>query len=113
VLGSPLEERARRLDERRVQELSGISRAIDVYWTRQAGLPASLDQLRTETGAMVSVTDPVTSAPYEFRTLDEQKYELCASFESESRDSERLPGAGFWTHRVGRQCFQRAAENVR
>jgi hypothetical protein len=113
VLGSPLEERARRLDERRVQDLSGISQAIDVYWTRQSGLPASLDQLRTETGATVSVTDPVTSAPYEFRTLDERKYELCAVFEGESRDSERLLSAGFWTHRAGRQCFERAAENVR
>ena len=113
VLGSPLEERARRLDERRVQDLSGISQAIDVYWTRQSSLPSSLNQLREETGATVTMNDPVTSAPYEFRTLDEQKYELCASFEGESRDSERLLGAGFWTHRAGRQCFERNPVTVR
>jgi hypothetical protein len=113
LLGSPVEERARRLDDRRVQDLSGISQAIDVYWTRQSGLPASLDRLRTETGANVSVNDPVTNAPYEFRMLDGPKYELCASFEGASRDSERGFDAGFWTHRAGRQCFQRDARSVR
>jgi hypothetical protein len=113
VLGSPLEERARRIDERRVQDLSGIAQAIDVYWTRQSGLPASLDQLRTETGANVRVNDPGTRAPYEYRLMEEGKYELCASFEGASRDSERGFDAGFWTHRAGRQCFQREARNVR
>ena len=113
LLGSPSEERARRLDERRVQDLSGIASAIDVYWTRQSGLPSSLDQLRTETGADVTVGDPVTGAPYEFRSLDRGEYELCASFAGESRDSGRGLDAGFWTHRAGRQCFQRAAKDVR
>jgi hypothetical protein len=113
VLGSPEEERARRIDERRVQDLSGIAQAIDVYWTRQSGLPTSLDQLRTETGANVSVTDRLTGAPYEFRALDGGKYELCATFEGESGDSEGRLSAGFWSHRAGRQCFQRDARNVR
>ena len=113
LLGSPSEERARRLDERRVQDLSGISQAIDVYWTRQSNVPSSLDQLRSETGANITVTDPLTNAPYEFRLLEEGKYELCASFEGDSRESEGRFGAGFWTHRAGRQCFQRGASSVR
>ena len=113
LLGAPSEERARRLDERRVQDLSGVSQAIDLYWTRQSSLPATLEQLRSETGANVTVTDPVTNAPYEFRFLEEGKYELCASFEGESRESEGRLDAGFWTHRAGRQCFQRDARTIR
>jgi hypothetical protein len=113
LLGSPSEERTRRLDERRVQDLSGISQAIDVYWTRQSALPSSLDQLRAETGANVSVSDPVTDARYEFRPIDSDRYELCAIFEGESRDSERGGAAGFWSHRAGRQCFQRETTEVR
>ena len=112
LLGSPLEERARRLDDRRVQDLSGIAQAVDLYWTRESRMPASLDQLRSVTGAGITVADPSTGALYEYRQLDDGKYELCASFEGESRDSNRLDN-GFWTHRAGRQCFQRAPQNVR
>ncbi len=113
LLGSPLEERARRLDERRVEDLSGISQAIDVYWTRQSSLPASLDRLRPETGANVTIVDPVRGAPYEYRLLEGGKYELCASFEGESRETAGRLNAAFWTHRAGRQCFERVAESVR
>ena len=113
VLGSPLDERARRLDERRVEDLSGISQAIDVYWTRQSTLPASLDRLRPETGANVTVGDPVTGAPYEYRTVEGGKYELCATFEGESRETAGRPTAGFWTHLAGRQCFEREAKAIR
>ena len=113
LLGSPAEERARRLDERRVQDLSGIARAVDVYWTRNTRLPASLEALRTETGANITIADPAADMAYEFRPLEGERYELCAVFEGESRDSDRGFDAGFWLHRAGRQCFQRAAESVR
>jgi hypothetical protein len=113
LLGSPAEERARRLDGRRVQDLSEISRAVDVYWTRRASLPATLQALRAETGADTTVTDPGTNAPYEFRAVEGPKYELCAVFEAESGASDREVGAAFWSHRSGRQCFERDAANVR
>jgi hypothetical protein len=113
LLGAPAEERARRLDERRVQDLSGIARATDVYWTRTSRLPASLDELRRETGAEVLSTDPASGAPYQFRALDGAQYELCATFDGESRESDRGGEAGFWSHRAGRQCFQREAMPVR
>ena len=112
LLGSPVEERARRLDERRVQDLSGIAQAVDLYWTRESRLPASLEQLRTDTGAGITVADPSTGAPYDYRQLEDEKYELCASFEGDSRDSNRFDN-GFWTHRAGRQCFQREAKAIR
>lgn len=113
VLGSPSDERARRLDERRVQDLSGIARAVDVYWTRRSSLPATLDSLATETGANITLADPQTNARYEFRPLEDDRFELCAEFEGESRESDRSPDAGFWSHRAGRQCFQRTAAALR
>lgn len=113
LLGSPSAERARRLDERRVQDLSGIARAIDLYWTRRSRLPSSLEELRTETGANVTPADPATNAPYEFRPTGDDRYELCAAFEGASADSDRGGAPGFWSHRAGRQCFQRDVERVR
>jgi hypothetical protein len=112
LLGSPAEERARRLDERRVQDLSGIAQAVDLYWTRESRLPPSLEQLRSDTGAAVTVADPSTAAPYDYRPLEGGRYQLCASFEGDSRDSNRVD-TGFWTHRAGRQCFQREARAIR
>ena len=113
ILGSPAEERERRLDERRVQDLSGIASAVDLYWTRQTSVPSSLEALRTETGTGITTVDPATGAAYEFRPLKGEKYELCAVFEGESRDSGPGFDAGFWSHRAGRQCFQRAARAIR
>jgi hypothetical protein len=112
VLGSPSEERSRRLDGRRVQDLAGISRAVDLYWTRESRFPASLDQLRADTGAGITLVDPLTGAPYDYRPLEDGQYELCASFEGDSADTDRLD-SGFWTHRAGRQCFQREARAIR
>ena len=48
VLGSPADERARRLDRRRVEDLQGIAAATDLYWTRHSRLPASLDELTAD-----------------------------------------------------------------
>jgi hypothetical protein len=76
-------------------------------------LPVSLDALRTETGADVALVDPATGVQYEFRPLEGARYELCAIFEGESRDSARFADAGFWSHRAARQCFQRDAQAVR
>ena len=114
LLGSPADERSRRLDERRAQDLSGIARAIDLFWTRNnSSLPASLEVLRNSTGAGISVADPDTKAPYEFRSLEGDRYELCAAFEGASTESDRGFDAGFWSHPAGRHCFQRGAETVR
>ena len=113
LLGSPAAERVRRMDDRRVRDLSAVARAMDVYWTRNMRLPPSLDALPSELGAGVSTADPATQAPYEFRALDGENYELCAQFEVESDDSDRGLGAGFRSHRAGRQCFQRSASRVR
>ena len=80
---------------------------------RNTSLPSSLEALRTETGTNITIADPATGASYEFRTLEGEQYELCAAFEGESGDSDRFIGAGFWSHRAGRQCFQRDAMSVR
>jgi hypothetical protein len=108
LMGSPADERTRRLDERRVRDLAGLARAVDLFWTRHANLPASLDELREEPGAQFGSTDPGTRDPYDYRPLEHGAYEVCARFE---RDSQQ-PGDPFWSHGTGRQCFRREARKV-
>lgn len=112
LLGSPAEERARRLDARRVQDLSGIARAVDLYWTRHARLPVSLDELRSEPGGNVSSNDPSTNAPYEYRSLEAGTFEVCARFQRDSLQAGQATGNDFWSHGSDRQCFRRKARKI-
>ena len=112
VLGSPQEERARRIDDRRVADLQGIMAATDLYWTRYSRLPASLDDLTAEPGVKISTTDPASAEIYGYQLLDSVRYEVCASFERESGEISRDPTRDLWAHGSGPQCFQLEAEDI-
>jgi len=112
VLGSPAEERARRIDDRRVAELQGIKAATDLYWTRHSGLPASLVDLTAEPGVTISTADPASSEAYGYQPLGSIRYEVCASFERESGEISRDPAKDLWIHGSGRQCFRLKAEDI-
>ena len=102
IIGSPSEERTRRMDSRRVDHLQRISSAINVYYRRHQQVPASLEELAKEPGLGSVERDPVTSAPYGYRVFNAMSYQLCAAFDRETSDSRR---ADFWAHGAGRQCF--------
>ena len=107
MIGPPSEERARRLDERRAGELQRIGFAVDAYWTMKGRLPASLEELSKESGAIgVPTSDPVTGAPYGYRVVDDRNYELCVTFE---RASTARSAGDFWAHGAGLRCFTRRA----
>jgi hypothetical protein len=53
LLDSPAQERLRRLDERRVDDLRDLSYELDFYWTREGTLPPSLEELSSEPGVFV------------------------------------------------------------
>ena len=84
ILGSPAQERERRIDDRRVADLHGIAAATDLYWSRHSRLPASLDDLTAEPGLRIYTRDPATSEFYGYQALDSARYEVCATFDRES-----------------------------
>jgi hypothetical protein len=101
IIGSPMDERTRRLDTRRVLDLQQISQAVRVYHMRHQRTPASLDELSREPGLAIVPRDPVSGQPYRYSSVDSESYELCGTFD---RDSDaRTPG--FWSHGAGTQCF--------
>ena len=108
INGSPLEHRERRIDLRRVDDLATIDSAVTDFHEREGRLPGSLADLADL--APERSRDPVDGQPYEYRRLDERRYELCARF--------ALPGTGMrypqvetrqlpWRHEAGRHCFVR------
>ena len=102
IIGSPGEERTRRLDARRIEDLQGISAAIAVYHKRHQRVPMSLEELSMEPGLSSIPRDPVTGQPYGYRSLNANSYELCGAFERETVDAR---AADFWSHGAGTQCF--------
>jgi len=102
IIGSPSEERTRRLDTRRVDDLQRISGAVEVYYQRHKQVPASLEELSKEPGLSAIARDPVTGQPYGYRTFNANSYELCGTFDRETAD---MRAADFWSHGTGTQCF--------
>ena len=98
LLGSPAQERTRRIDARRVADLHGIAAATNLHWSRHSRLPASLDDLAAAPGLRINTRDPVRSETYGYKTLDSLRYELCATFDGESRagpgEATPVPPAG-------------------
>lgn len=110
MLGPPSEERARRLDDRRIDDLRRISLAAHLYNSRHQRLPASVAELSTEPGVMIDTADPVTREAYPYRVVDANRYELCATFD---RQSSEARSSGFWSHGTGRQCFTLKADETK
>ena len=102
IIGSPGEERTRRLDTRRVSDLQQISQSVEVYHTRHQRVPASLDELSQEPGLAIVARDPVNGQPYGYRSVDSDSYELCATFDRETTEVR----SDFWSHGSGMQCFK-------
>lgn len=139
LLGPPAQERERRIDDRRVADLHGITAATDLYRARHGRLPASLDELAAEPGLSINTSDPTSSEMYGYRVLDDDGYEVCATFAADSgaptgstsiiqRSCQGCHGPDspvaarvddpvaahlelrdLWAHGSGRQCFQMQA----
>ena len=112
LLDSPAQERLRRLDERRVDDLRSISAELDFYWTREGTLPSSLEELSNEAGVFIELHDPETGQPYEYRVLGSNTYELCAEFARDTADEQGRPYRDYWSHGQERQCFELEAQDV-
>lgn len=104
-------------DASRVSDVMKISYQIAMFKVRNDRIPQNLAETNQE-GEWKTPVDPVSGKPYEYKVLDKNRYELCATFDKaiESREGE-LPGItygdglahgyGYWIHGGGRQCVQR------
>ena len=98
-LGSPHVQRAYRADTQLTQRLSGLDFAVrNFYLTHDKQLPTTLDLLPANL-----TSDPQSHVPYEYRPLQGNRFELCATF---ARPSQEVPNRTPWTHPAGHHCFQ-------
>jgi len=127
IIGSPSAQRAKMMDETRVNDLSSIqSQIVYSQWENKGTVPASLDALKDPISGYTLPTDPETKANYEYTMLSKNSFELCAIFKTEvgtttinsitgKQVSSPYPyGNGMinenWQHGIGRTCFTRTID---
>jgi hypothetical protein len=111
LVGSPRQERLRKIDAKRVDDLVQISSAITNYYQERRALPDSLAGLMDVPSSQVGgMKDPVTGSPYGYRTVDSTTYELSATFATadsmmeKTGDFSRHPP--FWRHAPGPRAYR-------
>lgn len=122
IVGTPSEQRRRRMDDERVMNLQMLQTQIVDYWSKKEVLPENLDFLQDNISGFVVPLDPDTKLSYEYKILGELEFELCANFATAS-DKNLSPGEkpmtyyGYydsfqqnWDHEKGRACFQRTID---
>ena len=106
ALGTPQDERRRRLDEVRVDDLRALSSAVAAHFDRTGALPATLAALHLPARKPDALADPAGRGPYGYAALDDSSFELCATFDEESRVDPARFAYDPWFHGAGPECFR-------
>ncbi len=130
IVGSPQKQRALRLDNQRVSDLSNIQWQVVNYWQQKGKLPATLEDMKDSISGQMIPVDPESKNKYEYVLKGAQVFELCATFSEKTIDN-KYRGAGYrggyttsypiidggendnWTHEEGRVCFPRTIDPER
>ena len=138
VIGTPNEQRAWRLDERRTQDLQSIQWSVISFWQQKEKLPETLGDMKDPISSYMIPFDPEfqKGRAYEYRKTADMTFELCATFSAvmsqgwqegyggprpllggvymeDSVASYPYPGGGgneSWDHQAGRTCFSRTID---
>lgn len=119
-VGSPSEERERRLDNEREMSLSIIQGQVLNYWQKKKELPPNLEALQDPISSVMIPNDPETNQPFEYRPTGPLAFEICATFGTDSRDRDAAaPSRAYlmenglstvFPHGEGRTCFERTID---
>jgi RsiW-degrading membrane proteinase PrsW (M82 family) len=108
---SPREARARRFDERLVNNIYALESAVNDYYSQKGYLPNSLEELLAGNSGITPAAwlDPETKAPISYVRQGEREFQFCADFRTDSFDSEKQASFAYHVnakeHRAGYQCL--------
>jgi hypothetical protein len=110
TIGTPGHARLAALDRIRISNLYEIALAMHDRLSTSDGLPPALptDLKPSDFGTVGArgnfASDPESGAPYEYRRIDRNRYQLCATFALSYRPA-RSADRG-WKHSSGHTCFK-------
>lgn len=110
LLGSPGKQRLIALDRERISVLRTLQNDLR-YWDGN-GVSETLPEPIANDERYF---DPVSGEPFEYRRVDDDTYELCATFATSSEDDTTLRrwDTQDWAHPKGRHCFELKATGDR
>lgn len=119
IVDSPQEVRKKKMDERIINNFYSIQNALNEYYNNEGALPDKLAILDEETDYLSNkeLTNPINNEPYVYNVLEEDKYELCATFQSSNKEQENHGDYYYsyhekeWEHDAGYQCLEKKARN--
>jgi hypothetical protein len=130
AVGSPATARKFKADQRRVEQLEELHRALVRHFADEGELPDSLRALNNTVfesyGGVDPRFDPETGKTFEYRKVSDREYEVCARFDTSSDDprnpNQSLRGyrpvppegflaGGFFEYKAGKNCFKRTLTN--
>lgn len=126
LVGSPMHQRAIRLDDQRVSDLQIIESQILNHWTQKGAIPKTLAELNDSLSGFTPPVDPATMQPYSYTVKGEHDFELCATFTNATSAEQAnrykatpmmypypVDGKGApdnWMHVAGTVCFTRSID---
>jgi hypothetical protein len=107
LVGTPAEERDRRLDERRLEDLRTLRQLVHAHHEATGRLPLGLEDLVDARGRPVErIDDPAGRGAYDYEAVDSTSFRLCATFDFATPDEPARNRLDPWAHGAGRQCFR-------
>ena len=114
LMGSPAQQRAERMDQRRINDLQQIEMMLRNRFEESGRLPPDLATLAARPGIDLALADPETGQPYGYRIEGPMRFALCADFRTDTATRRagvrRMPIPIDWAHGVGNTCFKRRIE---
>lgn len=82
IIGSPMKQRALRMDDRRVNDLQSLQYQVINFWQQKEKLPADLKELANPLSGFSLPVDPEfeKGMSYEYIVKGPMTFELCATF---------------------------------
>jgi hypothetical protein len=106
IMDSPEIARFKKLDEKRLRDLQGLSNAINGFRGKTHNLPETLEQLAQDQNWVTLKLHDDAQHPYDYLVKDDASYELCARFDAASEGrGYNYGGVGSGKHPAGRYCF--------
>jgi hypothetical protein len=110
LIESPQELRLQKNDSNTIQDLRVIQTSIDGFWKSSKYLPHDFNELRSHSILGNTQYDPFDEEIFEYTIIDSISYQICASFFSNSIDSEEYiisskRRRNDWRHTEGDYCF--------
>ncbi|KKW35863.1 hypothetical protein A2852_02530 [Candidatus Adlerbacteria bacterium RIFCSPHIGHO2_01_FULL_54_23] len=116
IVGTPQQQRLYRFDEQKIADLQQIQSQVVYYWQQKQKLPAALTDLQDPLSYFTLPRDP-QGEEYKYRATGPRAFELCATFNKESRNSNSAAKPVMynglnenWQHTAGEACFERTID---